>query len=53
MKYGVNFVAEFYVEVEADDQEQAIEFAEEDLYNTFISDHDWDCNECVDLEDES
>jgi hypothetical protein len=45
--FGVNFTTEAYFEVEALDQEEAIDMAYEELYNSLVGEYEWDCNECL------
>lgn len=50
-KFGVTFVTDVYFEVDAEDEEDAMDRAYVELYNTHIADYEWDCNECMDLSD--
>lgn len=50
-KFGVTFVTDVYFEVDAEDEEEAMDRAYVELYETQITDYEWDCNECMDVSD--
>lgn len=50
-KFGITFITDAYYEIEALDQEEAIDQAYDLLYNSLVGEYDWDCNECVSLDD--
>lgn len=50
-KFGVNFIADTYYEVEAEDFDSAIEAAYELLYHENLYALEWDCNEVIDLDE--
>lgn len=50
-RFGVNFFSEVYFEVEAVDQEEAMDLASDLLYNSLVGEYEWDCNECLELDE--
>lgn len=49
-RYGVNLISDLYYEIEADDQDDAINAAFE--FAWVERGIEWDCNECIELDGE-
>lgn len=51
-KYQLNFVADMQYDVEAENQEDAIEMGFTFLYEISSGDIYWDCNEAIELDED-